>query len=101
MVGLKKIFGKATVLLVLHGASVECQDKRGWTPLKEVLCYGHLDVVRFLINSGADLNTRNDQGTFWLNNAYLTVGCSCIMRYAILLYFYYVFYDSEPQCNAL
>jgi hypothetical protein len=41
------------------------------------------------------------QSTLQLNNAYLTGGCPCIMHYAIILHFSYVFYDSEAQSNAL
>jgi hypothetical protein len=41
------------------------------------------------------------QGTTRPNNAYLRVSCPCIMHYAILLSFSYVFYDSEPRSNAL
>jgi hypothetical protein len=41
------------------------------------------------------------QGTLGLNNAYLTGGCLCIMHYAIILHFSYVFYDSEARYDAL
>ena len=41
------------------------------------------------------------RGTTRSDNAYFRVGCPCIMHYAFLLCFSYVFYNSEAKVNAL
>jgi len=43
--------------------SVHVKDANGWTPLHEGARSGHLEVVRYLIDSGADANaTTGSQG---------------------------------------
>ena len=47
---------------------VNKQDANGWTPLHEATRGGHLDVVKFLIENGADPNMttgRNGGTTLW------------------------------------
>ena len=41
------------------------------------------------------------RGTTRSDNAYFRVSCPCIMHYAFLLCFSYVFYNSEAKVNAL
>jgi hypothetical protein len=45
--------------------SVNAKDKNGWTPLHEGARGGHLEVVKYLIDSGADINatTSSEGGT--------------------------------------
>jgi ankyrin repeat protein len=44
--------------LLAHGASIECTDKHGWTPL-HVAAWGHRpDVVKELIRAGASLESK-------------------------------------------
>jgi len=49
-------------VLLHHGASVDSQDKKGWTPLKTASRYGHLDIVQLLIQSGAGFDTPDNEG---------------------------------------
>ena len=46
-------------------AIVNAKDENGFTPLHEGVLGGHLDVVRFLVESGADYNakTHGEGGT--------------------------------------
>ena len=41
---------------------VTAKDKNGWTPLHEAVRAGDPDIVRFLIEKGADINSRTRQG---------------------------------------
>ena len=52
-------------------------------------------------NKGVSSWKPHFQGENGPKNAYLRVRCPCIMHYAILLCFSYVFYDTEPKSNAL
>lgn len=38
------------------GADLEARDKRGWTALFHATYNGHQNVVKFLLDSGADIN---------------------------------------------
>jgi ankyrin repeat protein len=50
---------------------VHSRDKDGWTPLEDsVASHGHLDVVRFLISSGADVNAYDNEGWTPLHSAF-------------------------------
>jgi prolyl 4-hydroxylase len=42
---------------------VNAKDYNGWTPLHEGARAGHMDVVRYLVDKGADLNERSFYGT--------------------------------------
>lgn len=44
-----------------QGASVHITDNRGWTPLHLASSRGHIDVVQFLLEEGADLEARTDR----------------------------------------
>jgi prolyl 4-hydroxylase len=37
---------------------VHAKDKNGWTPLHEGARYGHVDVVKYLVENGGDVNER-------------------------------------------
>jgi len=41
---------------------VNAKDENGWTPLHEGARGGHLEVVKYLVEAGADVNTTNKQG---------------------------------------
>jgi ankyrin repeat protein len=40
---------------------VECRDRDGWTPLKTAAHHGHLNDIQFLVDCGADVNTRDNE----------------------------------------
>ncbi|KAJ1705306.1 hypothetical protein NYO67_12541 [Aspergillus flavus] len=42
--------------LLKRGADLECTNERGWTPLTYAACLGHKDVVRLLLEKGADFD---------------------------------------------
>ena len=50
------------------GYHIESVDGRKHTALSEAACNGHLDVVNFLIEQGADPNAPNDTGRTALVN---------------------------------
>jgi ankyrin repeat protein len=45
-----------------HGADVNARDKYGSTPLHWATYYGHVEVVRLLLELGADPTVRNNDG---------------------------------------
>ena len=47
---------------VEKGYHIESTDGRKHTALSEAACNGHIDVVQFLIEQGADPNAKNDTG---------------------------------------
>lgn len=49
-------------LLIGQGAQMNFQDDRGWTPLHYASKHGYLDVVKLLVESGADPTTTCDTG---------------------------------------
>ena len=48
--------------LVYNGASADCLDWRGWTPLHVTLAHGHLDTARCLVDAGAALDLTTPLG---------------------------------------
>lgn len=38
------------------------RDENGWTALMKATVGGYLDVVRFLVDRGADVNAQNESG---------------------------------------
>lgn len=57
--------GKADELMELleeQNHLVHAKDHNGWTPLHEGARAGYLDVVRYLVGKGANVNERSDHG---------------------------------------
>jgi len=42
---------------------IHATDSNGWTPLHEGARWGHVDVVKFLVEQGADIRLRSKNGT--------------------------------------
>jgi ankyrin repeat protein len=42
------------------GADVNARGEDGYTPLHGATCWGHLDVVKFLVDRGADISSRRN-----------------------------------------
>ena len=49
-------------LLLLHGFNPDVQAKGGITPLHLAVTNGQIDCVRALIENGADISVRDNQG---------------------------------------
>ena len=47
-------------LLISHGGDPNATDTEKWTPLHAAATCGHLHLVKFLIDSGADLGRTTD-----------------------------------------
>ena len=43
-------------------AAVNAKDENGWTPLHEGARAGHVDVVKYLIENGANINDKTGSG---------------------------------------
>lgn len=54
-------------LLLDHGVIIDARDGKGETALLSSFERGHLHVARFLIDRGADINTRNHNGETMLH----------------------------------
>jgi ankyrin repeat protein len=48
--------------IMQKGFHFESHDGRKHTALSEAACQGHIDVVKFLLENGADPNALNDNG---------------------------------------
>jgi ankyrin repeat protein len=48
--------------LIALGANVNWQDSRGWTPLHIFTFYNHLEIVRMLLDAGADKKIPDNEG---------------------------------------
>ncbi len=46
------------------GADVDIQDSNGWTPLHYACDHGDLEVVKILINDGANLSKFSNTGFY-------------------------------------
>ena len=60
----KKHFGVAD-LLRRHGAVLNVRGLFKWTPLHAASLFGRADIVRWLLNNGADANSRTNTGSSW------------------------------------
>ena len=49
-------------LLLRHGASVQCSDNAGMTPLHWAAVKGSKACIKHLVEAGADLNAKEGQG---------------------------------------
>lgn len=49
-------------VLIKHPEWLNSADQNGWQPIHEAARGGHLDVVAFLIEKGANLNSRTNKG---------------------------------------
>lgn len=45
--------------LVTHGADINAVSKNGWYPVVTASGEGHFDILKYLVKSGATLNTKN------------------------------------------
>jgi ankyrin repeat protein len=61
---------EAIELLLEHGADINQQDRYGWAPLHSAVVSGNLNRVRFLVESGANVNLKscNDNNPLDLAN---------------------------------
>ncbi|HPG58643.1 MAG TPA: ankyrin repeat domain-containing protein, partial [Candidatus Wallbacteria bacterium] len=48
--------------LISRGASVELADEKGFSPLMRAAETGHLETVKLLVESGADIRRRGPRG---------------------------------------
>lgn len=71
---------KQVSLLLDHGADVEEPNDEGYTPLMEASREGHKTVVELLLNRGANVNAKIDDGL----ETPLTLAASGGFRYKIL-----------------
>ncbi len=53
---------RAVEWLVEYGADVNAAQHGGWTALHEAVNQGNMDMVRYLIEKGAEATKKNDQG---------------------------------------
>ena len=56
------ILKEVQALLESLPTDINWQDDNRWTPLMWASVNGHLDVVRYLICNGADVNIKNNNG---------------------------------------
>lgn len=68
-------------MLLDHGADVEEPNDEGYTPLMEASREGHKTVVELLLNRGANVNAKIDDGL----ETPLTLAASGGFRYKIFL----------------
>lgn len=52
-------------LLLKQGAELEMKDIQGWTALFHCTSAGHQQMVKFLLDSGANANVRSLPGRQW------------------------------------
>ncbi|MFZ5806198.1 MAG: ankyrin repeat domain-containing protein [Verrucomicrobiota bacterium] len=60
---------KAMELLLDAGANINVQDESGYTPLMKASEFGCLEIVKFLLEKGADIETKNTFGDTALTHA--------------------------------
>ena len=55
--------------MVQAGMPVDIDDEDGWTALFRAACYNRTDVVRYLLNNGANVNKQDSLGWTVLHHA--------------------------------
>ena len=60
------------------GADVDIQDSNGWTPLHYACDHGDLEVVKILINDGANLSKFSNTGFYPIHIAAQNNHCDVI-----------------------
>jgi len=53
---------KVTKLLALDPDLLKCYSHDGWTPLHLAVFFGHIDLVRFLLEAGAEIDALSKNG---------------------------------------
>ena len=73
--------------LIREGTSINTRDELGWTPLIHAVFEGHVEVVRRLLDGGADVNaTSNDGSSVLIWTASSMADLSDVRREAELLF---------------
>ena len=67
------------------GYHIESTDGRKHTALSEAACQGHMHIVTYLLDAGADPNSLNDTGRSPLWYDYATTLLSCTRLYHSML----------------
>lgn len=68
--------------MIALGADVNAPDNNGNTPLLWALSNGKLDILRTLINAGADPTLKNNEGKTALEKAAtITIGRNACVKY--------------------
>ncbi|CAF1659858.1 unnamed protein product, partial [Didymodactylos carnosus] len=49
-------------LLIDSGADLNRRDEKGWCPLLMATQHGHLDIVKHLVQNGAETKIKTNQG---------------------------------------
>ncbi|MBN2663543.1 MAG: ankyrin repeat domain-containing protein [Bacteroidales bacterium] len=51
---------KTVDLLIQNGAELNVKDNNGWTPVMYAAFYGNIEIMKFLMDKGADIELKND-----------------------------------------
>ena len=52
---------------IKNGVDVNCKDNYGWTPLHWSSLEGYLDIVKYLIENGANWFIKNDDNEYFID----------------------------------
>jgi ankyrin repeat protein len=69
LAALSKRHFRVADLLFKHGAVVDVRDREEWAPIYEVARSGSVDIMRWLLNHGADASAQTDLGRLSLHRA--------------------------------
>lgn len=62
-------YGDIAELLLKHGAEVNAIQQGGWTPLHEAALHGHEEMIKLLLEFGANKTIKKDNGEIPLDVA--------------------------------